>query len=159
MPTTTHVLTAFRNELEGAGLIRRPGDAGELPPMFVEPITGPPAPGEREGTEAGDELVVTLRLSSELPARAGEAFVRGMVFDVVYRSTGTAGLKQGRDLDAAIRARLIQTAGYGTGVMLDEGGTHPTFVHELLLFAGVGPIAVDGDVRTELAKYGLEVLA
>ena len=159
MPDSTAVLSALRDELELAGLIRRPAAGGDLPPLFVEPRTGPPAPGEREGTEAGTDLAVTLRLSTEGTARAGEAFVRLVIVDLIYRSTGTGGLKRGRELDAAIRARLVETAGYGTGVTLAEGQPSAVHVLELAVFGGLGPVDLDGDVRTDQAKYSLEVLA
>lgn len=160
MPDSTAVLTALRNELERApALIRRPSVAGALPPMFVEPDAGPPAPGEREGTEAGALVVVTLRLSSEPGLAPGQAFVRIYIIDLIIRSITTAGLKQGRALDAAIRARLVERANYGTGVLLDEGGAGALFVHDLRVFAGLGPVLTAGGVRTEAAKYALEVLA
>ncbi len=159
MPDATRVLTALRDDLEAAGLVRRPGTTGVLPPAHVEPRTGPPAPGDREAPENEAVLVVTLRLSSEAPARAGAAFTRTCIIDVIYRSASTAGLKLGRALDAAIRARLVQTAGYGTGVMLADGQASAVHVLELSVFGGLGPIDLDGDVRTELAKYSLEVLS
>lgn len=159
MPDSTAVLTAFRDELELADLIRRPSAAGPLPPMHVEPAKGPPAPGEREAPEDHPSLVVTLRLSTEGSVRAGAAFIRTIIADVIYRSTGTAGLKAGRALDAAIRARLVQTAGYGTGITLAEGTPTAMHVLELAVFGGLGPVDIDGDVRTDQAKYSLEVLA
>ena len=157
MPDATRVLTAIRNDLETAGLIRRPSTAGTLPALLVEPRNGPPAPGELEG--AGGDLAVTIRLSSEAGARAGAAHTRTFIIDLIYRSVGTAGLKAGRTLDSAIRARLVQTAGYGTGVMLDAGGPAQTFAHEIAVFGGLGPLSVIGDVQTEMSKLSVEVLA
>ena len=140
MPDATRVLTATRNTLETSGLIRRPSTAGALPALIVEPRNGPPAPGELEGV--GAQLAVTLRLSSEAGARAGGAYSRTFIIDLVYRSIGTDGLKAGRALDSAIRARLVETAGYGTGVMLDAGGPAQTFAHEIAVFGGLGPLSL-----------------
>src|SRR5688572_1472041 len=100
MPDSTAVLTALRDELLERALVRRPGDAGDLPPAFVEPRGGPPAPHDRaDDADAGarretdNDLVVTLRLSSELSAAGPRARYRTVIVDVVYRSTGTDALK------------------------------------------------------------------
>lgn len=155
----TRALTALRNELEARELIRRPGVAGPLPPLFVEPAGGPPAPGEREGSEAGTNLAVTLRLSGEVAPGTATGYRRILIVDLVYRSRETAGLKAGRDLDAAIRAGLLDGVTYGTGVRLDEAGPADTVILELSVFAGLSPVSELGGVRTEQSKLSLELLA
>lgn len=156
--STTRLLTALRNELEGAALIRRPSTVGALPALHVEPRDGPPAPGEREAPETTGELVVTLRLSGELAEPARDAYRRRVVVDVIYRSIGTAGLIAGRALDAAIRARLVERDD-PLGYTLDAGGTHPTFLLDAQVWGGLGPVADTAGVRTEQAKYLLEAFA
>lgn len=153
---STRLLSALRAELVTAGLVRRPSDAGALPPLFIEPIDGPPAPGEREAPETDGTLVVTARLSSELGEGPGDSWRRRIVVDLVYRSTGTAGIIAGRALDEAIRERLVHGADYGMGVLLDEAGS-PVRVLQFTVFGGIGPVAQEGGVRTELAKYLAEV--
>lgn len=150
----TRVLTALRDELERAGVARRPNAAGSLPPVFVEPADGPPAPGEREGTEAGTDLVVTLRLSTSTSPMPGH---RIDVIDVVVRSKGTVGLKAGRELFAAIVERIVDGASYGRGVLIGYPEGSPVFVLEASLFAGIGPVSDSAGVRTEIGKLALEV--
>jgi hypothetical protein len=149
VPSPNAVLTAIRDELVTAGLVRRASVAGSLPPVFIEPLEGPPAPGEREGTEAGTDLAVTLRLSGQTRPNPRS---RVDVIDVVYRSRGTSGLKAARDLDDAIVTRLVHGSSYGVG--LTAGGL---FVLAVSVFAGLGPVSQDGPVRTELAKLAVEV--
>ena len=156
--STNRTLTALRNDLEAAGLIRRPANAGALPPMHVEPRDGPPAPGERESPEADGELVVTLRLSGEMPEAPRDAYRRRVVVDVIYRSAGTLGLMAGRDLDAAIRARLVERDD-PLGFTLDAAGSLPTFVLDAQVWGGLGPVSNVAGVRTDQAKYMLEVFA
>jgi hypothetical protein len=156
---STRVLTAVRNELETAGLVRRPGNAGPLPALFIEPQGGPPAPGDRDAPETTGELVATLRLSGEGPGRAGAAYVRLFVLDLILRSSTTAGLIAGRTLDTAVRKRLVETSNYGVGKLLDGGGPMPTFALECYVYAGLGPVSDLDGVRTEQSKWGLEVLA
>lgn len=159
MTDANRLLTALRNELVTAGLVRRATVAGPLPPMHVEPRDGPPAPGEREGNETLGNLVVTIRLSGTLAEGAFDSYRRRIVVDVFYRSTGTDGLKAGRTLDAAIVDRVIRRADYGQGYTLDAGGTMPTLVLEAAVFAGLGPLSELDGTRTETAKILMEVLA
>lgn len=159
MPDPNVTLTALRDELVAAGLVRRPGVAGPLPPLFVEPMGGPPAPGEREGSEAGDDLVATLRHSGELAAGFAGSGRRTIIAELTYRSRGTPGLKAGRELDAAIREALVERADYGLGLTLGASGPRPVLVLQASVFAGLGPVSDLEGVRTERAAYALETLA
>lgn len=158
MPLTTvnDVLTALRNELVAAGIVRKPANAGALPPMHVEPRGGAPAPGEREAPEDDPDVVVTISLSGDL-AEAPFAPTRRTVVDVRYRSKGNTGLIKARKVDAAIRARLVNNASYGLGYLLDAAGAAPLLVLQASVFAGLGRISNDPDQGfDELAKYALE---
>jgi len=168
MPDTTYIVTALRNELELAGLIRRsttagPGVPAGPPPALIEPAGGAPGPGDRfderanTDTETAGELVVTLRLSGDLAEGPFDSYRRRTVIDVIYRSSTTTGLKASRALDAAIRARLVERPDYGFGFTI--GGPTPLFVLQASIFGGLGPVSDEDGVRTELAKYALEVLA
>lgn len=159
MPNANTVLTATRNELVAAGLVRRPSVAGALPPLHVEPRDGPPAPGEREAPELDAELVATLRLSGEVSEERFNAYRRRVVVDVIYRTRGTTGLRRGRELDAAVRARLVERGDYGLGYTLDAGGASPVLILQAGIFGGLSPLGESAGVRTEMAKYMLEVLA
>ena len=159
MTDSNRLLTALRNELETAGLVRRPGTASGLPAVHVEPRDGPPAPGSREGSETTGDLVVTLRLSGEMAEPAFNSYRRRAVVDVIYRSTWTTGLMAGRALDAAVRTRIVNRADYGQGYTLDFGGPMATLVLEARVFGGIGPVSDIAGVRTDQAKYMFEVLS
>jgi hypothetical protein len=160
MTDPTRLLTAMRNELELAGLVRRPNTAASvLPPMHVEPSGGAPAPGERKAPETDGNLVATIRLGGDLSEGPFNSYRRRTVIDVFYRSTGTDGLKAGRALDAGIRARLVERADYAQGYTLDAGGPASTLILSASVFGGIGPLSDLNGVRTDLAKYVLEVLA
>lgn len=156
MTGSTKVLSALQADLIGAGLVRKPGIVGTLPPLHVEPDDGPLSPGDTEDQETSGLLVVTARLSTTAPSVAG-TYVRKFVIDLVYRSITTKGLIQARRLDDAIYQRLIETAGYGTGVMLNEGGPDQTFCLSIENIAGLGDLGNDDEVRVQQTKYLVEV--
>lgn len=163
MPDVNDVLTAIRDDLTAAGIIRKPRTAGVLPPLFLEPDGGAPAPGELEAPEDNYDtakktgLVVSL-FASELGEAPLDRYRRRIIVDVRYRSKGTAGLKRGRDLDQALRARYVVRDGGRLGFTLAAGQASEVFVHDAQLWAGLGPISrtVDRGVD-EVAKYLLEV--
>lgn len=159
MPDTSAVLTAFRDELRLADLVRRPGDAGPLPPAFVEPEGGAPAPGDREGNEGLGDVAVTLRLGSEAPEDPESRYRRRVTIDVIYRSRKTAGLKKARALDAAIRAAIVDRPDLGLGFMLGGGLGVGIFVLDTATFAGLSPVSEDAGVRTDRASYLIETYA
>src|SRR5687767_10852594 len=105
MPDVNEVLTAVRDDLDAAGIIRKPRTAGALPPMHVEPRGGAVAPGDRPAPEDDPDLVVTLTLGGELGEGPLDRYRRRVVIDVRYRSKSTAGLKRARDTDQAIADR------------------------------------------------------
>ncbi len=154
----TRALTALRNELVTRGLVRKPSVAGALPPMHVEPLDGPPAPGDREAPEDDGALVATIRLGSTIAEDPGSAsYRRRVAIDLILRSSSTTGLMAGRRLDAAINAFLTGQASYGIGVSLDAGGPYSTQVLQAYQYAGIGPVDQDGGIHTDRASYVLEV--
>lgn len=161
---STDLLTAFRDSLVSAGLVRKAmvagaeSSTGAAPPLHIEPIA-PPAPGEREAPENDTTLVVTLRLSSEIGETAYDGYRRRCILDVVYRSKGTGGLKRARALDAAIRSLVYdQRSDYGFGWTI--GTTAPVEVLSVEPYTGLSPIArTEGQGSTEIAKYLFEIRA
>lgn len=158
MPDSSAVLTAAHNHLTAAGLIRRPNNAGTPPPAFIEPSGGAPAPGERDGVENDDLLVVSLG-SAELAEGPFDSYRRRVVVTFTYRSRSTSGLRRARALDAQIRRRLVEQHDHATGYLMDAGSPVPVQVLQASVYGGLGPVADDDDVRTERASYVLEVLA
>lgn len=157
MPDSAVVLTAFRDELVAAGLVRKAAVAGVLPPMHVEPVEGAPAPGERPAPEDHADLVVSIFASGELAENGPDTYRRRLIIDVRYRAKGTAGLKRAAALDAAIRAYLTaQARNYGAGFVM--GGS--LFVMGVGVFGGFGSIARSkAEGYTNGAKYLVESAA
>jgi len=158
-PDSTVILTALRDAMLAAGLVRRGSAPGNLPPILVEPSGGAPAPHDR--ADAGDaaatretdnDLVVTLRYAGDVtPAPGPSARTRVVIADLIYRSQGTTALKAGRALDAAVADLLAGPTTYGQGVQLPG-----LFVVQASVWAGLSPVSdVDG-IRTERAAYALE---
>jgi hypothetical protein len=164
MPTANDVLTCLRQELVNAGLVRKAGVAGVLPPMHIEPVGGAPAPGERPAPEDDAELVTTIDLSSTLGEAPFDAYRARFIVDVHYRSKGTDGLQRARTLDAAIRNRLVNRPDYGLGWVMGAGAPVPLAGGLLLLsstlYGGLGPVSRDpGQGAHDLAKYAFEIRA
>lgn len=157
MPDAGAILTAFREELIAAGLVRRPSDAGALPPAHIEPLEGAVAPGDRHGTENDDELVISLFHSGDLSETNYDAALRRRtVIDVRYRTPSNAGERRIMALDAAIRARLISPAtNYGYGFII--GTAAPLNVYQAALWGGLGPVQRGAGIGLDLlAKYLIE---
>lgn len=162
MPDVTAVLTAFRVELITAGLVRRPSQvATGVPPMHVEPLEGPPAPGEREGVENDPDLVLSLMHSGGLsPANNYDAAIdRTVILDVRYRSRTTDALRRAEALDAAIRNRLIRPeTNYGYGLTLAAGTPAELWAQAAAVFGAFGPIGRSRAAGYDhVAKYAVSV--
>lgn len=158
MADNAAILTAFREELIAAGLVRRPSEAGAGYPCHIEPRDGAPAPGEREGVEDDAALVLSLFAGGELSEAGYDvAHRRRLVVDIRFRSATNAALRAAMALDAAIRERLIQPAThYGYGFPM--GTDAPVYVHAAALWAGFGPISRGRDAAFDhVAKWALEV--
>lgn len=155
MADVTAILSAFRVALIDAGLVRRASEADPVgkPPMHVEPLEGPPAPGEREGTENDPELVTSLLHGGDLSEVGYDAAIqRRAVVDVHYRTVGagvagvspSAALRKAVELDAAIRNLLIRPeTNYGYGFDLGD-----LRVHQVATWAGFGQVS-----RSRAAGY------
>jgi hypothetical protein len=156
--TANDVLTALRDELVNRGLVRRPSVAAPATPAHVEPLGGAPAPGDKAGVEDDPGLVLTLRMSG-YTADAPYAPTRTVIVDVLYRSRTTAGLKRGRDLDAAIVEAIVRRPDYGYGWLMGDVPGPGLLVVSSAVYGGLGRIGIDetGTVD-ELAKYAFETL-
>lgn len=159
MTDPTAVLTAFREELIEADLVRRPSAAGARPPMHVEPIEGAVGPGDREGVEDDAELVVSIFAGGDLAEADGydAATRRRTTIDVRYRSASSSALRRAFALDAAIRGRLIRPeTNYGYGFEL--GSAAPVWAQAVGVWGGLGPLGRGKGVGFDhVAKYLVEV--
>lgn len=158
MPDAGAVLTAFREELVAAGLVRRPSEAGAAPPAHIEPLEGAVAPGDRAAPENDAELVVSIFHSGDLSEPNGyeAAQRRRTVIDVRYRASTNAGERRIMALDGAIRARLINPAtNYGYGFVI--GTAAPLSVYQAALWGGLGLVQRGAGVGLDfVAKYLIE---
>jgi hypothetical protein len=83
MPPT--VVTALRDHLIAAGIGRDPGVPGVLPPIWRDPQTGTPGPGEGSGVNIGPDAVIGLYRVSGVPPRRFEGERRTPVVQVLLR--------------------------------------------------------------------------
>lgn len=107
------LLTALRDHLAQAGLVRDPSVAGALPPFWREPKNGTPGPGEgNSATEVGADAVVGAFIVSGLPPGPYEAFHRWPIVELRFRTRlgYTA-----EDLELAITNTLIDRRDFMLG--------------------------------------------
>lgn len=81
-----HLLNAMQTHLIGQGVVRKPGVAGAAPPLFLEPTTGTPAPGEGEGVMVDANLVLGAYISTGVAPRRFESWWRQPIVDVRIRA-------------------------------------------------------------------------
>lgn len=67
---------------------------GVLYPVFIEPREGPPAPGEKKGTENNKAALLSLIYTGGIPTGPHEAFHRKETYDFWVRSTSPQLAKQ-----------------------------------------------------------------
>lgn len=88
----TLLLEGMRDFLVGEGLVRKPAvaapdDEPNLPPMWLEPRSGVPAPGEgRNPVEVGPDLVLGAYVAPGIPPAAYENFLRNDGVEIRFRS-------------------------------------------------------------------------
>lgn len=81
------LLEHFRDHLVSRGLVRKPAVAGVLPPLWLEPRNGAPAPGEgNNATERHPDVVIAAFMSGGVPAQRHEGFFRYDGIDIQLRA-------------------------------------------------------------------------
>lgn len=95
-PAQPHIrgFLASQNEGREAGApgFRAPGDAdpdgddGDLLPMFIDPREGPPAPGEKKGTENNSTGILSLVYTGGVATGPLEKFHRRETYDIWIRT-------------------------------------------------------------------------
>lgn len=82
----TDLLSALRDYLVAQGIVRKPSVAGSLPPLWLEPQTGTPAPGEGNNpTEVGSDLVLGAFLTGGIAPARFESWWRQPIVDIRLR--------------------------------------------------------------------------
>lgn len=80
------LLSALRDHLVTHGVVRKPSVAGSLPPMWLEPALGVPAPGEGDNAvEIGQDLVLGAYLTGGF-APAAYSTLRKPIVDIRIRT-------------------------------------------------------------------------
>lgn len=80
------LLSALRDHLVTHGVVRKPTVPGSLPPMWLEPALGVPAPGEGNNeVEIGEDLVLGAYLTGGF-APAAYSTLRKPIVDIRIRA-------------------------------------------------------------------------
>jgi hypothetical protein len=111
------VLTAFRDHLILAGLVRKPSTAGPQHPLWLERAEGVPAPGEREAPERDDLLVLGAFLTNGVAPSRFESWWRQPIVDVRFRgrARGMGGVDAIQDTEHAISGAVIDRVDWTMG--------------------------------------------
>jgi hypothetical protein len=136
-PTNPDLLDNLRQFLISQGLVRDPRDGtqqGRLPPLWIAPRFGVPAPGQTEGlnpVETDANLVVAINPATDVPPARYEGWLRYNHVTFVFRGRTPPPVLS---LENSIRAVLNDKRGW----MLSN-----VPVIESLLFRGLTPIGSD----------------
>lgn len=145
------VLGPLRTYLIAQGLVRNPTIASSLPPMWLEPQHGTPAPGETPSggntTQIGADLVIGAFLSGGFPVGPYESSWRIPTVDLRLRGRTSPVVKTA---EAQITAALIDKREW---VM---GGIN---VIESQLWRPLQPIAIDDQSFDFVVSYSFQVYA
>lgn len=102
--------------LAGAGLVRRPGDAGSAPPFWRQPAEGAIAPGDRKPPENDDQLVISAFRMPGLTPGAGEEDYESWTVDLHFRERVVGRAEAAHD---AIYRELVLAGNGGPGGRFD----------------------------------------
>lgn len=115
------LLSGFRNYLVAQGLVRKPSVAGAVPPLWIEPQDGVPAPGEKQGTEDDAHRVLGVFYTAGLAPRPYEKEYRTRFVDVVYRTKEVGDLGATFVLNQAIFNAIVDKRNWSmAGVQILE---------------------------------------
>lgn len=80
------LLDSMRDYLVAQGVGRMPRVAGALPPIWLQPAGGTPAPGDKSGVEVGEPVVLGLIQTIEVPPAPEDVEWREDIVDIWIRS-------------------------------------------------------------------------
>lgn len=81
-----NLLTAVRDHLVSQNIVRKPSVAGSVPPLWLEPALGTPAPGEGNNPiEVGSDLVLGAFLTGGFAPAPYGSFLRKPIVDIRFR--------------------------------------------------------------------------
>lgn len=152
-PTNPDLLLNLRAYLMSQSMVRDPRDAttqATLPPMFLAPRMGTPAPGETEGLAPvevcplppnGPGLVVSAAKATGIPAAAYEGFIRRDGVELVVRSKDA---QPAYYFENQVRGAINDKRGWNMAGLP---------VIESLLFRDLQPVAQDNIAFTFTLEY------
>lgn len=144
-PTDPDLLEGVSLYLISQGIVRDPSDnSNTLPPLWIEPRNGTPAPGESEGlnpVEVGNDLVVSINRATGIPSPPYEGFIRHDGVEFVVRAIEPSFASS---FESKVRAALNDKRGW-------QMATVP--VNESLLFRDLQPIGSDNTGWTYTLEY------
>lgn len=145
------VLGPLRTYLIAQGIVRNPTTASGLPPMWLEPQYGTPAPGElpRNGNavQVGADIVLAAFLSGGLPVGPYESSWRIPTIDLRIRGRTSPLVKA---IEAQITSAVIDKREWMLG---------PLLVIESQLWRPLQPLAIDDQSFDFIVSYSFQVLA
>jgi hypothetical protein len=145
------LLQHLRDYLVAQGLVRDPrANTPALPPMWLEPRNGTPAPGEPEGAtgnravEVGQDLVVAAFPVKPFPSRRHEGFIRKDAIELILRARLA---EHALGFEPGLRAALHDKRGW------DMAGMR---IEETLETQGLTPLARGAQGFTYTLEYSFE---
>jgi hypothetical protein len=147
-PTSPDLLENLRAYLATQGVVRSPRTAGSLPPLWVAPRFGCPAPGQTDGlqtVEVGTDLVAAINPATDIPPARYEGWLRKNHIELIIRARI---VPLALSFENAVRANINDRRGW---IM----GSVP--IIESLLFRGLQPLGSDNLGYTFVCEYQFEI--
>jgi hypothetical protein len=158
MPTPSAnslLLSALDTHLRTAGIVRKPSDnAPGVPPLWVEPADGVPAPGDRTAPEADPNTTLGLFYSGGV---VGARWERQSIIDVWIRCRGNKPMVRAQDIDDAIRDSLLGDDELRVNFLLAAGTPDELRVIEARVWRELSPLARGAEAYTYLVAYWFQV--
>lgn len=158
----TLLLAAVQVDLQQAGIARRMLDAGPLPPLWMAPDEGVPAPGESQGPAADAATVLGIVPATEVSVGVTENWHRLPVLDAWIRTKGGRPVQRAADIDHAIRGRWV---GFDSGLarsnfLLAAGTPEELRVIQCVAWRGLQQLSSsEQHGYTFVASYAFELYA
>lgn len=161
--TANSLITAIRDDLISAGIVRHPNAVGTLPPLHAEPPE-PPGPGSRADDndpdatrETAGDLVISVRLGPEIIGPPGASW-RTWPVEFIFRSVTTQGLKRARVIESTIHERYVRASDNGEAVTLAAGGATQLQAIQVQTYSGLAYVDLTDSTRTDRASFAFTVL-
>lgn len=108
MPTVTDLIDAFRDHLIAEGIVRDPGTAGSLPPLWRLPDGGAVAPGDKKAPGDDADIVLSIFHGGSILQAPYEQSINAPTLDLWFR------VRQPRfafDKESEVQAEIVGDIG------------------------------------------------